>query len=158
LGQPSETKLTFGTRKSFIVLRSRCCAAELTAGPPICKAREHRRCRRCRSHPSWSGARPKGFGMKAVIYPFRKDDAIVQLARDFPKLDWAIVSSTDELAREIGEASILVTSNRVCTPAYGQALAQNARRLQWMFFSSSGVERGLAAGIPPGVRVSNSTG
>ncbi len=96
--------------------------------------------------------------MKAVIYPFRKADAIVRLIEDFPQLQWAVVSSAEELAREIGEAAILVTSNRVCTPAYGEALARHARALRWMFFSSSGIERGVAAGIPEGVRVSNSTG
>src|SRR5262245_49793905 len=96
--------------------------------------------------------------MKAVMYPFRKDDAIMGLTWDFPDLAWAVVTSDAELAREIAEAEILVTSNRVCTPAYGEALRRNARRLRWMFFSSSGIERGVAAGIPEGVRVSNSTG
>jgi phosphoglycerate dehydrogenase-like enzyme len=96
--------------------------------------------------------------MKAVIYPFRKADSIVQLAKDFPALQWAIVSSDTELGREIGDAEILVTSNRVCTREYGEALRKNARKLGWMFFSSSGIERGLAAGIPPGVQVTNSTG
>src|SRR5690242_1946594 len=96
--------------------------------------------------------------MKAVIYPFRQEDAIMGLARDFPELAWAIVTSPEELGREVADAEILVTSNRVCTPAYGEALRRNARRLRWMFFSSSGIERGVAAGIPDGVRVSNSTG
>src|SRR5262245_44545188 len=96
--------------------------------------------------------------MKAVMYPFRKDDAIMGLARDFPELSWAVVTSDEELARAIADAEILVTSNRVCTPAYGEALRRNAHRLRWMFFSSSGIERGVAAGIPEGVRVSNSTG
>ena len=96
--------------------------------------------------------------MKGVIYPFRKDDAIMGLARDFPELAWAVVTSPEELAREIADAEILVTSNRVCTPAYGEALRRHARKLRWMFFSSSGIERGVAAGIPDGVRVSNSTG
>lgn len=96
--------------------------------------------------------------MKAVMYPFRRDDAIIQLAKDFPQLQWAVVSSTDELAREIGDAEVLVTSNRICTPAYGEALRRNARSLRWMYFSSSGIERGVAMGIPDGVRVTNSTG
>src|SRR5215470_3689164 len=96
--------------------------------------------------------------MKAVIYPFRKDDAIMGLARDFPELAWAVVTSPEELGHEIADAEILVTSNRVCTPAYGDALRRNARRLRWMFFCSAGIERGIAAGIPEGVRVSNSTG
>jgi phosphoglycerate dehydrogenase-like enzyme len=96
--------------------------------------------------------------MKVVIYPFRRDDAIIGLTRDFPELEWAVVSSAEELARDIRDAAILVTSNRVCTPAYGAALRHNANALRWMFFSSSGIERGVAAGIPPGVRVTNSTG
>ena len=96
--------------------------------------------------------------MKVVMYPYRRDDAIIGLTRDFPDLDWAVVSSAEELAREIPNATILVTSNRVCTPAFGEALRANANALRWMFFSSSGVERGVAAGIPTGVRVTNSTG
>jgi phosphoglycerate dehydrogenase-like enzyme len=96
--------------------------------------------------------------MKAVIYPFGRSDAIIELAQDFPDLTWAIVASPEELAREVPDAEILVTSNRVCTPAYGEALRVNARRLRWMFFSSSGIERGVAMGIPDGVRVTNSTG
>jgi phosphoglycerate dehydrogenase-like enzyme len=96
--------------------------------------------------------------MKAVIYPFGRSDAITGLAKDFPELDWAVVASPEELAREIADAEILVTSNRVCSPAYGEALRRNARRLRWMFFVSSGIERGVAMGIPDGVRVTNSTG
>lgn len=42
--------------------------------------------------------------MKVVMYPFRRDDAIVQLAKDFPELEWVVVSSTEELAREIADA------------------------------------------------------
>src|SRR5215471_13130816 len=96
--------------------------------------------------------------MKAVIYPFRSEDAIMGLAKDFPELHWTVVTSPEELARAIADAEILVTSNRICTPAYGEALRRNARKLRWMFFSSSGIERGVAAGILEGVRVSNSTG
>jgi phosphoglycerate dehydrogenase-like enzyme len=96
--------------------------------------------------------------MKAVIYPFGPKEPIIQLARDFPELEWAVVSSIDELARAISDASILVTSNRVCTPAYGEVLRRCARSLRWISFGSSGVERGAAMGIPPGVVVTNSTG
>src|SRR5262245_25291404 len=96
--------------------------------------------------------------MKAVIYPFRTEDAIKQFVKDFPELQWAIVTSAEELGREIADAEILVTSNRVCDQDYGEALRRHAHKLRWMFFSSSGIERGVAVGIPDGVRVSNSTG
>jgi len=96
--------------------------------------------------------------MKAVIYPFGPKEPIIQLARDFPELEWAVVASIDDLAREIPNAAILVTSNRVCTPAYGQVLRRCARSLRWLSFSSSGIERGVAMGIPKGIVVTNSTG
>ena len=96
--------------------------------------------------------------MKAVIYPFGPKEPIVQLANDFPELEWAVVSSVEELARRIDDAAILVTSNRVCTPAYGEVLRRCARSLRWLSFGSSGIERGIAMGIPEGVTVTNSTG
>jgi hypothetical protein len=57
--------------------------------------------------------------MKAVLYPFGPDEPIVGLVRDFPQLQWAIATTPGDIAREIGEAAILVTSNRVCSAAYG---------------------------------------
>src|SRR5690348_14530539 len=96
--------------------------------------------------------------MKIVMYPFRKDDAIIKLAEDFPELEWAVVSSNEKLAREVGDAEVIVTSNRICTPPYGEALRRHAHKLRWMYFSSSGIERGIAMGIPEGVIVTNSTG
>jgi len=96
--------------------------------------------------------------MKIVMFPFRKDDAIIKLAEDFPELKWVIVSSNEELAREVGDAEVIVTSNRICTAGYGEVLRRHAHKLRWMFFSSSGIERGVAMGIPEGVIVTNSTG
>src|SRR5205823_3957145 len=44
-----------------------------------------------------------------------------------------------------------------CTPACGPALAR-AQKLRWIHFTSAGIERGLAVGLPEGVPVTNSTG
>jgi phosphoglycerate dehydrogenase-like enzyme len=96
--------------------------------------------------------------MKAVIYPFGRKEPIVQFTEDFPQLRWAVVSSIGEVAREIGDASILITSNRVCTPAYGEAVRRNGSALRWVHFNSAGIERGIAMGLPDGVTVTNSTG
>ena len=71
---------------------------------------------------------PAGSSMKAVIYPFGANEPIVQLTQDFPQLQWAIVSSLEEVEREIGDAAILINSNRVCTPAYGEILRRVGRR------------------------------
>ena len=42
--------------------------------------------------------------MKAVIYPFGGSDAVIGLAKDFPDLIWAVVTSPEDLAREIADA------------------------------------------------------
>jgi phosphoglycerate dehydrogenase-like enzyme len=97
--------------------------------------------------------------MKAVLYPFGPKEPIVQLVGDFPQLRWAVVGSPDDIAREIGEAAILVTSNRVCSPAYGEALRRCAGdTLQWIHFTSAGIDGGLRMGLPDWVTVTNATG
>jgi phosphoglycerate dehydrogenase-like enzyme len=97
--------------------------------------------------------------MKAVLYPFGPDEPIVRLAHDFPQLRWAIVGSPQEIAREIGDAAVLVTSNRVCSAAYGEALRRCAgRTLQWIHFTSAGIDGGLRMGLPDWVTVTNATG
>lgn len=97
--------------------------------------------------------------MKAVLYPFRKDEPIIALTRDFPQLRWAIVASPEDVAREIGDAAVLVTSNRVCARAYGEALRRSATAaLRWIHFTSAGIEGGLRMGLPDWVTVTNSTG
>jgi phosphoglycerate dehydrogenase-like enzyme len=97
--------------------------------------------------------------MKAVLYPFGPQEPIVGLVRDFPQLQWAIVASPEDVAREIGEAAILVTSNRVCSAAYGEALRRCApRTLQWIHFTSAGIDRGLRMGLPAWATVTNATG
>jgi len=97
--------------------------------------------------------------MKVVLYPFGADEPTLQLVRDFPQLQWALAASPGDIVHEIGDASILVTSNRVCSPAYGEALRRYARRsLGWIHFTSAGIDGGLAMGLPDWVTVTNSTG
>src|SRR5579871_283861 len=101
------------------------------------------------------------YPMKAVLYPFGSgnDEPTLQLTQDFPELAWAIARSAQDVAREIGDAAILVTSNRVCAPAYGEALRRHATRaLGWIHFTSAGIDGGLAMGLPDWATVTNSTG
>src|SRR5580704_15132024 len=96
--------------------------------------------------------------MKAVLYPFRSDEPIVALVRDFPQLQWAVAAAPGDIAREIGDAAILVTSNRVCSAAYGEALRRHAGdTLRWIHFTSAGIERGLRMGLPGWAMVTNAT-
>jgi phosphoglycerate dehydrogenase-like enzyme len=97
--------------------------------------------------------------MKAVLYTFQRNDPVHRFRDDLPQLQWAIASSPQDVAREIGDADILVLTNRVCSPELGEALHRAApASLGWIHFLTAGVERGLAMGLPPGAAVSNASG
>jgi phosphoglycerate dehydrogenase-like enzyme len=97
--------------------------------------------------------------MKAVLYPFGPREPIVQLVADFPQLHWAVAASPGDIAREIRDAAILVTSNRACSPAYGEALRRcSSATLAWIHFTSAGIDGGLRMGLPDWATVTNATG
>jgi phosphoglycerate dehydrogenase-like enzyme len=97
--------------------------------------------------------------MKGVLYPFGPDEPVLQRVEDFPQLQWAVAASADDIAREIGTAAVLVTSGRVCGPAYGEALRRHAPpSLRWIHFTSAGIDGGLRMGLPDWATVTNSTG
>jgi phosphoglycerate dehydrogenase-like enzyme len=97
--------------------------------------------------------------MKAVLYTFHENDPAAGLREDFSQLDWAIARSPEEVGRETRDADILILSNRVCTPELGAALRNGGgATLRWIHFVTSGIERGLAMGLPEGAIISNSAG
>jgi phosphoglycerate dehydrogenase-like enzyme len=97
--------------------------------------------------------------MKAVLYPFAAGEPIGALMADFPQLQWALAAAPEDIAREIGDAAILVTSNRVCSAPYGEALRRCAgQTLRWIHFTSAGIDGGLRMGLPDWVTVTNATG
>jgi phosphoglycerate dehydrogenase-like enzyme len=97
--------------------------------------------------------------MKAVLYTFDEKDAVTRLATEFPQLEWAVARSPDEVGEETRSAEILVLSNRVCTPELGEALRNGGgATLRWIHFVTSGIERGVAMGLPDGVIISNAAG
>lgn len=96
--------------------------------------------------------------MKALLYPFGPTEPSVQLTKDFPELDWTVVGSPEDVARAVSGAAIYVTSNRTCHPAVGEALHRHGQALRWVHFTSAGIDRGIAMGIPEGLIVTNSAG
>ncbi len=97
--------------------------------------------------------------MKAVIYTNRRADPIIRFADDFPDLDWSIVWSVDTCEAEIGDADILILSNRICTPELGAALARaRTDSLGWIHSHSAGLERAVNMGLPGNIPVTYSPG
>jgi phosphoglycerate dehydrogenase-like enzyme len=97
--------------------------------------------------------------MKAVLYTYDERDALAGLRAHFSQLDWVVARSPEEVGREVGNAEILVLSNRVCTPELGDALRKGGgASLRWIHFVTSGIERGTAMGLPAKAIVSNAAG
>jgi phosphoglycerate dehydrogenase-like enzyme len=97
--------------------------------------------------------------MKAVIYTNRREDRILEFADDFPEIDWTIVWSPDEMELALPDATLVIFSNRICTPETGAALRRGAGAcLKWIHFHSAGIERGIAMGPPPGIPITYSAG
>ncbi|MDX1485406.1 MAG: D-2-hydroxyacid dehydrogenase [Alphaproteobacteria bacterium] len=97
--------------------------------------------------------------MKAVIYTNRREDRILEFTRDFPEIAWTVVWSPEELEAAVGDATLVIFSNRICTPEVGAALRRGATdRLKWVHSHSAGIERASTMGIPEGVPLTYSAG
>jgi len=97
--------------------------------------------------------------MKAVIYTNRREDCVLEFRDDFPEIDWTIVWSPGDLEAAVGDASLVIFSNRICTPEVGAALRRGAGdALKWVHSHSAGIERISTMGIPQGVPLTYSAG
>lgn len=97
--------------------------------------------------------------MKAVLYLYRRADPAVRFVDDFPELEWTVVWSAEEAGDAVGDADILVMTNRICTPELAAILHRRiTARLKWVHYVSAGIERGWAMGLPDRLLVSNASG
>lgn len=97
--------------------------------------------------------------MKAVLYLYRRADPAARFVDDFPELEWTVVWSAEEAGDAVGDADILVMTNRICTPELAAILRRRiTARLKWVHYVSAGIERGWAMGLPDRLLVSNASG
>ncbi len=97
--------------------------------------------------------------MKAVIYTNRREDRILEFANDFPEFEWTIVWSPEDLEAAVPDATLVLFSNRICTPKVGAALRRGAsEKLKWVHSHSAGIERISTMGVPEGVPITYSAG
>jgi phosphoglycerate dehydrogenase-like enzyme len=96
--------------------------------------------------------------MRIALYHIHDDPWLHGFPADFVDHDWSLVFTPDGLARVLPHSEILLLTNRSCTPELGALLRRGAKQLRWMHFLTAGMDRGIAMGLPPGVRVSYSAG
>jgi phosphoglycerate dehydrogenase-like enzyme len=96
--------------------------------------------------------------MKILAYHPTKLDWLVRFPADFPEADWALAGSAPEVARELPGSEVLILANSGCTPELGAVLHRNGSALKWMHFTTAGLERGIAMGLPVNVIVTHAPG
>lgn len=96
--------------------------------------------------------------MNMLFYTSKEKDIIERIAKAFPDLTILTADSDDELRKAMPDADILVTSNRVYVPVAAKIIREGAKRLKWIQFTTSGVDKAVASGLPEGIPVTNAAG
>lgn len=97
--------------------------------------------------------------MKIVLHlPSGRPD-IAPLQKRFPEHPMVVTRDLAALAREIVDAEMLVASNRPYLPDMAHAINDNQKKLKWIQFTTSGIDKALrSGGFPDHVIVTNSAG
>jgi len=91
-----------------------------------------------------------GAGRKLDIAPLRER---------FPEHSFVETRGAAEVARELGDAEVLIISNRPYFRDMVEAVNGNAGALKWIQFTTSGIDKALKnGGFPKGVTVTNCSG
>lgn len=81
------------------------------------------------------------------------------LQERFPDHQMVLTQEVDDLAREIRDADVMVTSNRPYMADMCRAVNDNQTKLKWIQFTTSGIDKAFRfGGYPPGVIITNSAG
>lgn len=96
--------------------------------------------------------------MNMLFYTSKEKEIIERIAKAFPDVKILTADTEEQLAKVMPEADVLVTSNRVYVPSAGKVIRDGAKRLKWIQFTTSGVDKAVASGLPDGVPVTNAAG
>lgn len=95
----------------------------------------------------------------AVLFnPHGQQAGFEALRPAFASLDLRVAHAADDLAAALTGADILITTNRVYTPENAAIIRERGTDLRWIAFLTSGVDKAVASGLPPGVVVTNVAG
>ncbi len=97
--------------------------------------------------------------MKLVCYdPHARRPEIAAAMRAFPQVDFVAPVTLEALQAAIEGAEILVTSNRAYEADAARIIRTHAISLRWIQFTTSGLDKAIALGLPAGVTVTNAAG
>lgn len=97
--------------------------------------------------------------MKLVCYdPHARRPEIAAAMQAFPQVTFAAPTTLEALQDALEGAEILVTSNRAYEADAARIICTQGASLRWVQFTTSGIDKAIALGLPSGVTVTNAAG
>ena len=97
--------------------------------------------------------------MKLVCYdPHARRPEIAVAMQAFPQVTYAAPTTLEALQDALAGAEILVTSNRAYEADAARIICAQGAYLRWVQFTTSGIDKAIALGLPSGVTVTNAAG
>src|SRR3546814_14518929 len=81
--------------------------------------------------------------MNMLFYTSKEKELMERIAKALPDINILTADNDDELRKTIPEADILVTSNRVYVEEPAKIIRDGGRRLKWIHFNTSGIEKAV---------------
>ncbi len=78
--------------------------------------------------------------------------------RPYPDIDLAVAPDMAALPVALEGAQVLIITNRVYTPEPAKLVRDHGSDLRWIAFTTSGIDKAVASGLPKGVTVTNMSG
>ncbi len=94
-----------------------------------------------------------------LMVPAHSDIVDDGFCRDFPEFNFRKVASVEELAAAMADTEILITNTSAFyRTEVAAAVNANCANLEWIQFTTSGVDMEARQNLPPGVRITNARG
>lgn len=96
--------------------------------------------------------------MNILFFTSKEKELMARVAAGLPDVRILTADDDDELRKAMPETDIIVTSNRVYVDQPAKIIIDGAKRLKWIHFNTSGIDKAIKSGLPEGVPVTNSAG
>lgn len=97
--------------------------------------------------------------MKLVCYdPHARRDELVGALGEFPQIQYERTATLEAFAKSLPEAEILVIGNRAYDEEAAKTVIAQGRKLRWIQFTTSGIDKAIKFGLPSGIVVTNAAG
>jgi len=96
--------------------------------------------------------------VKLMFFPTKYGRLIERIEQAFPDVEILRVDKAEDIAANIKGVDVIVTSNRIYSPAVGRDICTHGTSLRWMQFTTSGIDNALKGGVPSGIPVTNGGG